>query len=328
MNLRDGVDKTFLNTNIYKIRSYTERLNNKNYKDIFLGFREGKYTFYYYGYTLLDFKIIDDKVVIITRDKFNNNELLNQEYRDFMSKIPLTNGVGEILATFKAEENKDNFIIYEENYCGYSKKYLMEYLLDHLKELLNKRFNCKENGERCIQNKYTTKYFLNDDIYIVDMELILPRILKVKLKEQNIEGRYDMVALHKENNIYKLVFIELKSNKGACKGKSGVNKHIYDMTKFLNEYNTGGELKKVISEFVKNTLDSKKILKLINFTELKYDFDNPEFWLLFDMQDKTDCSSINNIEKIIGAPLLNKDKDYIKIYIGNIDKKELTCLEK
>ena len=141
-----------------------------------------------------------------------------------------------------------------------------------------------------------------------------------------------MIALHNlGNNKYKLVFIELKSARSACRGSSGINDHIDDMKEFLEEYNKNSILKEAFKEFVKNTLDTKVELKLIPNIEYNIDFNNPEFWLLFDMQDKTNCSSIEKIEKVIGDETLHdKDKAYLKIYNGNIlkSKKYLEIIKK
>lgn len=335
------------NYGLYKIRTYTQRLKEKIEKDgkiedmrrIFLGIRENRFCFYYYGYVLLNITMRNDKLVIMTRDEFGSDVETNKTYAEVMKKIPLVSKY-EKDKTMAAHKVGKHYEIYESDYTQpgveketYSVKELMTYLLTNLMAIMEQHFGFKENSERAIQNRYMTEYTPKDEIYVIDMEFLLPGYMQKKIKEA-IHGRYDMIALkHLNDDNYKLVFIELKSKKGACKGTSGINDHIKDMRDFLKTYENNSDLKTEFKSFVNETLKTRSQLKLIPNKEYNIDFDNPEFWLLFDMIDNTDCSSIDKIEKLLGSDkekLIDKNEEYLKIYNGNIlnGKKNLKMIEK
>lgn len=70
--------------------------------------------------------------------------------------------------------------------------------------------------------------------FIYDIEYTQPR----NSKNEKNSGRFDMLALKFENKIpVELVFIELKSDKKTCKGKSGIGKHYEDLKKYTDNPN-------------------------------------------------------------------------------------------
>ena len=326
---------------LYKIRTYTERLkecfDQKDMKKIFLGIRDNRFTFYYYGYTLLSITMKNNQLIIITRNEFSSDAEANQEYAEVMKKIPLVRNYKKEKIEISAHKINKHYEIYESDYIQpelksktYSIKILMSYLFTELMKIMEKHFKFQEKNERAIQNRYMTEYSPNDDIYVIDMEFCLPGSIQKKI-QKTIHGRYDMIALkHLHDNNYKLVFIELKSAKKACIGKSGINSHIKDMKEFLDEFKNSSDLKNEFEDFVLETLNTRKELKFIPNIEYLIDYDNPEFWLLFDMIDNTDCSSVEKIEKIIKENLSCKNEEFLKIYNGNIlnNKHGLKIVEK
>lgn len=328
-------------TGLYKIRTYTERLkecfDEKDMKKIFLGIRDNRFTFYYYGYALLNITMKDNKLVIITRDEFRSDEEANKDYAEAMKKIPLVRNYEKDRIEISAHKVDKHYEIYESDYIQpelksktYSIKTLMSYLFTELMKIMEKHFKFQEKTERAIQNRYMTEYNPHDEIYVIDMEFCLPGAIQKKL-QKTIHGRYDMIALkHLKDNNYKLVFIELKSKKIACLGTSGINSHIKDMKEFLEEYKNNADLKNEFKAFVQETLNIRSELKLIPKIDYNIDYDTPEFWLLFDMIDNTDCSSVEKIEAIIKENLSCKNEEFLKIYTGNIlkDKHNLKIVEK
>lgn len=329
LGLRD-IDDEYLSKNINNIRYFIERLNEKDNRDIFLGIRHKKFTFYYMGRELLSFSFENDKIIIITRTEFENKEQLNKEYEQIMNNIPLIRNHGTTRETCLVRKKGKKYIIEQDDYKKYSKKELISYLFKELKTLLQKYYEKNDHKELPIQGKYCTNYNnMNGNLYIVDMEFTLPKKAFSKL-DKKPNGRYDMIAFHNVNGKHKLVFIELKIKKSACINKSGINAHIDDMDGFLMEYNKKDSLlKDMMIRNIKRIIEIKSKLKLIadikNFDD--FDFDNPEFWILLDMENDKKINSIKDIEKMIGESIFLVNKNYLKFYKGNIDNKEIRLLQ-
>lgn len=317
-----AIDTTFFKRNIRKIRAYTQRLTTKEFNDIFLGIRNQRFTFYYYGRELLtlDFSNGDiNDFIIQTRGEFGNNEELNNKLKEIVSNVPLVKNYGMSKSTkdFSKSKKSGHYIIKTTELKGYSNMEVCMYLLKELKELMKQRYPKGITSELQVQGEYMTKYdFTNNkfkDLYMIDMEFILAKGVKEKVKCQ-VEGRYDMIGLYlTEEGKYKLVFIELKSKRYAIKDKSaGINNHIDDMDTFLSIYNNKDmELKNLLVSNIKSIIElkSEKNLKLFKGLDInKIDFDNPEFWLLFDMVDKTKVDTIEDIKKIINSDVHNMEK--------------------
>lgn len=329
------IDVEYFEKNLRQIRKWTERINQKENRDIFLGIRDDRLTLYYMGRELFTIHVQKEKLVIETRSLFGGHSVkaqaLNSKFISIISRIPLVRNYekerSELDATHAKKGNK--FIIEIDN--SYSAREVCNYLIRNFKELLNEKYDQKigdlATQELPVQNLYLNKYGSGkDDLFIVEMEFILPKEFKERLVDKNIEGRYDMVGLYKNH----LVFIELKVNKEACldnpnKDSSGIQSHIEDMTRFLEEYNRDGILKKEFSEAVKNMIATRRKLKLLklDIDVEKIDFDHPDFWILLDMKDKTVVNSIEDIEKFTG-PI--EDKPFLKFYKGDIVNKDFEKL--
>ena len=329
-----AIDTTFFKRNIRKIRAYTQRLTEPEFSDIFLGIRNQRFTFYYYGRELLtlDFSSGDiDNFIIQTRDVFGNNEELNNKLKEIVSNIPLEKEYETYQSTkdFSKSKKNNHYIINTSELKGYSNKKICMYLLKELKELMKQRYPKGITSELQIQGEYMTRYnFTNNkfkNLYMIDMEFILSSSVKEKVNCQ-VEGRYDMIGLYltKEGK-YKLVFIELKSKRDAIKNKtSGINNHIDDMDTFLSIYNNKDmELKNLLVSNIKSIIElkSEKNLKLFKGLNLnKIDFDNPEFWLLFDMVDKTKVDTTEDVKKIINSDInsMEKSNTTLRFFKGHI----------
>lgn len=325
-----GIDVEYFEKNLHQIRKWTERINQKENKDIFLGIRDDRLTFYYMGRELFTIHIQREKISIETRSLFGGHsakaQALNSKFISIISHIPLVRNYGkersELDATCGKKGNK--FTIEFDN--SYSVYEVCNYLIKNFKELLNEKYDQKIGDlatlELPVQNLYLNKFGSGtDDLFIVEMEFILPKEFKKRLVDKDIEGRYDMVALYKNH----LVFIELKVNKEACldnpnNDSSGIQSHIEDMTRFLEEYNRDGLLKKEFSETVKNMITTRRKLKLLKFDidVDAIDFDRPDFWILLDMKDGTKIDFIEDIEKFTGSI---EDKPFLKFYRGDIVNK-------
>lgn len=329
-----AIDTTFFKRNIRKIRAYTQRLTTKEFNDIFLGIRNQRFTFYYYGRELLtlDFSNGDiNDFIIQTRGEFGNNEELNNQLKEIVSNIPLVKNYGLYKSTkdFSKIKKNGHYIIKTSELKGYSNMEVCMYLLKELKELMKLRYPKGITSELQVQGEYMTKYdFTNNkfkNLYMIDMEFILAKGVKEKVKCQ-VEGRYDMIGLTQgEDDKYKLVFIELKSKRDAIKNKtSGINNHIDDMDTFLSIYNNKEmELKNLMVSNIKSIIELKgeKNLKLFKGLDInKIDFDNPEFWLLFDMVDKTKVDTIEDIKKIINADIhsMEKSNTTLRFFKGHV----------
>lgn len=325
-----SMDIDFLKQNIMKIRAYTQRLVDKEFKDIFLGIRNNRFTFYYYGRELLtmdfNYKNFDD-VVIRTRKEFGNNTELNNKLKEVVSNIPLIRNYDTVEGSIDISSSKNGgkYILNTTDLKGYSVKDACVYLLRGIKDVVRERYNGVISSELQVQGEYMTRYnFTNSkykDLYMVDMEFILSKKVEEKIGS-TVDGRYDMIGLYKtESDRYKLVFIELKSKKNAIiddekkkeqgKKTSGINSHIEDMDKFLAIYN--GEdswLKKLLVENINAIIEMKgeQNLKLFKGLDTNLiDYDDPEFWLLFDMVDGTKIDSIADIKKIIRKDINKMD---------------------
>jgi len=329
-----AIDTTFFKRNIRKIRAYTQRLNEPEFSDIFLGIRNKRFTFYYYGRELLtlDFSNGDENNFIIqTRAEFGNNEELNNKLKEVITNIPLEKPTShyKIIKDFSENKKSGHYIIKTSELSEYSNMNACIHLLKGLKELMKQRYPKGITSELQVQGEYMTRYnFTNNkfkDLYMIDMEFILSSGVKEKVNCQ-VEGRYDMIGLYltKEGK-YKLVFIELKSKRDAIKNKtSGINNHIDDMDTFLSIYNNKDmELKNLLVSNIKSIIELKgeKNLKLIKGLDInKIDFDNPEFWLLFDMVDKTKVDTIEDIKKIINTDIHNMEKSNttLRLFKGHV----------
>lgn len=332
-NLRSIPFDYFKDSNLLKLRGFLERLNEKEFSDIFLGIRKNQLTLYYKGFELLNFKFIEpknnelvsvDDVKIYFRKDFTNNDSLNEMIEETIDTARVRRGTNdnigylrELLVSLK----KDKYICISD-LKGFSHKDLFTDLLRGLMHTLDKRFDCDK--ERQIQNLYATKYNFknkaNKDKYIVDMELTFPK------EFGDINGRFDMLALIQDSDTkkYKLTFIELKSKREAFKDKkgitgktSGINGHIDDMDNFLYQYLQNEELKNNFKEYVISVLNIKSSLKLIDdFPIDMIDFDHPEAWILFDMALGED--KIINISSIGMDDIHTMKKSHceIKFYYG------------
>lgn len=311
------------NININNLRDFTERLNSKELCDIFLGVRNGKLTFYYKGYELLNLTFDNNSIRINLRPYFNDNESLNTMIDSIIENMPLK--YGDSCKTLKERINdkdqealkikskSNQYYINLEDFHNYSRKIAFEYLLSELKKVMEIRF--PNNKERQIQNLYTTNYNFKTrkELFIVDMEFACPGSLTDELGK-NFKGRYDMIALKlDEDEKYYPVFIELKSLKNSIKDNkktdeksSGINGHIEDMDIFLNFYNKKGELFELIKNNILDAIKIKNKLKLISFDESLINFEKTEFWLLFDMVDCV-IETKEDVEKI--QPIYNTMKD-------------------
>lgn len=70
---------------------------------------------------------------------------------------------------------------------------------------------------------------LSGPYFIYDMEYAQAR----NSKDEKVGGRFDMLALRRmADDLYRLVFVELKSTKSACVGKSGIREHESDLSAY------------------------------------------------------------------------------------------------
>ncbi len=336
-----SIDMKLFKDTLYKIRSWTERINTKeNRDDIFLGIRNDRLTFYYMGRELFTLYFEGEELWLKTRKRFTGEsakaENLNAKFERIMANIPLENKHTSKVFDATPSLKGDCYYLNSRPIPDgrYSILVIAEYLLKNLKVLVSEYYDCKTGtkatAELPVQNLYLNS-FSNplDDLFIVEMEFTLPKKLKEKIGKPNISGRYDMIGLYKN----KLIFIELKVNKSACLEKksssksSGIISHIADMEEFLEEYNKDGLLKKELKTSLKNMIKMRQDLKLINtyYDPETIDFDNPEFWILLDMLDGTQISCIEDIENITG-PI--EDKPFLKFYEGDIANKKYKQLKR
>ena len=78
-----------------------------------------------------------------------------------------------------------------------------------------------------------SNYLFKTEYFVFDMEYDEAR----SSNDENKSGRFDFLAIRKlgESNKYHLVFIELKSTKGACSGPSGLQKHKDDFATYTED---------------------------------------------------------------------------------------------
>jgi len=234
------------------------------------------------------------------------------------------------------------YILKPSDLKGYSIKEACIYLLRGIKEIVKERYNGIISSELQVQGEYMTRYnFTNSkfkDLYMVDMEFILSKKVEEKIGS-TVDGRYDMIGLYKtDSDKYKLVFIELKSKKNAIiddenkkeqgKKTSGINSHIEDMDKFLTIYNNENSwLKDLLSKNINTIIEMKgeQNLKLFEGLDTSLiDYDNPEFWLLFDMVDETKIDNVDDIRKIIKTDIkqMNSSHATLRFFKGCVRNNE------
>ena len=329
-----SINDEYLIKNKNNIRDFIERLNENEFFDIFLGIRKDKLDLYYKGYLLVNFELKKDDFVINIRDKFKGekDDVLNEKINTIISNMPLYRDYDSHLKKYRDAKTykervqlnekklvikeKNNYYINLKDFHNYSRKTAFSYLLTELKKVLDQKYI--NNGERQIQNLYVCNYNYkkNKDLYIVDMEFASDKDLTKDIP--NLHGRYDMIALKQNDDGYYVAFIELKSKKGAFKNNSGINDHIDDMNEFLSEYNKeNSKVKKYIKNTIEKIITQKKELKILDFDINKIDYDNPEFWLLFDMVDNITINSKDDIEKIMGEKMKNMISSKLRLFVGN-----------
>lgn len=324
------------NKNLEKINKILD--NIKDRKEIFVAFRNGSIQLYYKMTNIFKININkNEKLSISVRDKSKDEKVkkLTEEYKEIVEKLGFKEIKNNSFSTLKLDE------VFEKDWNSF-----FEIVIAYIDEL---KLN---DSELAIQNQYATKYNGKGELYIVDTEFKQYFSSKEEKDEYktDIRGRYDMIALYNEKNKYKVVFIELKSNEKACINvDSGVINHIYDMNKYLNEYEKNTlNIKENTKEMIEFNLETKTTLKLLDFKSLdvnEVDFDiKPEFWVIYDFGNNEIKKYDNEIPYIYeeiekykksknkGKNLVNKNhEDFektiknmrIKFFVGNISENEL-----
>ncbi|MBT3322148.1 MAG: hypothetical protein HN392_07660 [Anaerolineae bacterium] len=147
--------------------------------------------------------------------------------------------------------------------------------------------NKKDRAEFDTQQKIARDNQGKDDRYIIlDMEYAFEQH---KIKKENREKRavFDLLGIERKTN--KIIFFEVKKGMGATKGKSGIEEHINDFSKYIHGKNTKVFRNNLIRD-IKNILDDKRRLGIIqNFSIPNNlgEFD-PELIFVFHPADKSE----------------------------------------
>ena len=199
-----------------------------------------------------------------------------------------------------------------------------------------------DDEEKTIQNKIACRYqgweenSNGDKLLCLDQEYNQSFISTNAKEESDITGRYDLIMLKKENDTkYKLLFVELKSDIGACTDYiSGIINHISDMEAFLDSYKKDlfGS-KTIMMNGILFAIERKEHFGFIPEDIGKYiNFENPEFWLLFDLVKDAKIHLPKNkmdVESLIDAEI-NKAKRTNSIIARNKIRKNIimnTCIK-
>lgn len=324
-----GIDTKFVLSQ-RKYRGFTQRVLED--ASVFIGVRNNRLTFYYKGRELFTLNFnsnSEEDITITTRQEFENNQDLNDMMYKAMSEVPL-NESKTIKKDFTSNKKGGKYLINRSELKGYSIKTVCQYLIEKFKEPIDKYYEYETDKELPVQGKYMSKYNFqkNKDLYILDMEFILSKDLKEKIGKEDIKGRYDMLALKKYNDKYKLVFIELKCTTSAIKDKSsGVNSHINDMDNFLCCYNSpNSKLKAIMEQTIKEIIrvkgeDNLKLIKGLDVNQI--DFDNPEFWIIFDMLKNEKAIKKEDVQAFA---TMEKSGATLKFYTGTLATEEYSKL--
>lgn len=236
---------------------------------------------------------------------------LNQDYQKKMQEL------GFSLTKIKLEENEDYTPVF--SIC---QKFLDGY--------------CLNQDEKVIQNEIACRYqSLNGDLLCVDEEYNQSFINEEAKKQSTIHGRYDFIFLKKEVNQdkYYPVFVELKSNRGACLDfNTGIINHYCDMQNFFKAYdNDPDNVQKILKESIKFAVERKFHFGLLpEDISAKIDFTKHEFWILFNMPRKvskfmpqTEKELFNLIDEEIKKAKSGKEEITLRINDQEIKKKDL-----
>jgi hypothetical protein len=271
-------------------------LSSLEIKKYFLAFRTSpeRMTIYYKG--LIVCELIYNhhlKKTFILPRKFSNSKnnsivKINQIYQNELAKY-YSNGKFENIVL-------DNLQIFNEILIA-GEKFLDSFFDTHYKNRIK---------EKIIQQEIACQYQYNEDFMCVDLEYNQCfNNMAEKNSNETIKGRYDFIILKKMvANVYKIIFVELKSNINACTDYfTGLINHKYDSIGFLDAYNN------TLNNEIKRTIDSGILFTVKQ--KLNKDIildDTPEFAFLFNMvpeeKNKTP-KTYNDIFKLI-------DKEIVK----------------
>jgi hypothetical protein len=132
------------------------------------------------------------------------------------------------------QDNKANTLFWQESirvlkslvddFLDTQKKY--DWFKLHRKEKKNSWHLEKQRQQEIMMTNNT----LSGEYFIYDMEYDQPR----NSSKEKKSGRFDMLALRRMGNgCFNLVFIELKSTRNSCDGKSGIEKHCDDLNRYI-----------------------------------------------------------------------------------------------
>lgn len=281
----------------------------ENKDKYFVAFREGIITIYYKKRVLISLKPESkDKWTIYRREFFKTKsknpqivkefENLKNEFEDNLKSIGFGKGKQWTMNLEKAK-NRD-----------------YENLIEATKKYIDKRFEGKDI-EETIQGQIMCDYQdINKDLLCIDTEYTQSFENDKARKNSDIKGRYDFIFLKKNSSsdTYKLVFVELKSRKSACTSHtSGVINHWSDMNIYLQNYeNNKDGIQENMKAGILFAVETKKKLNLIK-SDIKIDFNDPEFWILFKMSEKekdndNEPYSIAKVEALIDAEINSAKK--------------------
>ena len=127
--------------------------------------------------------------------------------------------------------------------------------------------NKKRRAEFDTQQKIAQSNQGKDDKYLIlDMEYAFEQ-KKIEKEYREKRAVFDLLGIERKTN--KIIFFEVKKGMNATKGKSGIDEHISDFSKYIHGKNAKYFRDNLIKD-IKNIIEDKIKLGLI------YDFDTPD----------------------------------------------------
>ena len=209
-------------------------------------------------------------------------------------------------------ESGDKSITFDEFEKNYEK--IKKRVDDHVKGSGREKTEKRVQQALMMQNNKNEK----SNWYCIDMEYDKQR---KSINDGEKSGRFDIIAVSKKKNSknkYRVALIELKVEKNAISGSSGLLKHTDDWNKFIIEARKNKEylLRKELVNIINNKYELEKDFPIKECTIDELEFE-PEFYFII-------CSgNVKNIKNETGKYLWN-EKNARKYGVkGNISTKNI-----
>ncbi|MDE7330449.1 MAG: hypothetical protein K2N30_05135 [Clostridia bacterium] len=240
--LNDELKRYFTTTGETRdcILGYIEQAVGRGSKSVVLCYRGDAASLYYRGRQLLQIYCQNGAI----KGKFDfRYSRFSKDYKDVLEELT---SLGVDCTGFNGEDENKRYVRltlsdkYKNCINGDKLKRVFDIFIRLIEDFLNPNnleyAYCKRDAVRKRNNEekdrqqqlYIEHFFGDSDLIFYDIEYTEPDAGK-----KNVAGRFDLLGLRRNGDGYTLLFTELKSTKGACTGKAGVEKHEGDYLNYL-----------------------------------------------------------------------------------------------